>query len=95
MTVIGVHELPAWFAERTDELLSNYRLDIQKQLDRIDEALVRTVETSDQLLEEVWGHDVTVTTRTIDTHVKRLREKLGDAGAMIETVRGIGYRFCE
>jgi len=51
--------------------------------------------TRDQLLEEVWGHDVTVTTRTIDTHVKRLREKLGNAGAMIETVRGIGYRFCE
>lgn len=53
MTVIGVHELPEWFAERTGELLSNYRLDIQKQLDRIDEALVKTVETSDQLLEEV------------------------------------------
>ncbi len=53
MTVIGVHELPEWFAERVDELLSNYRLDIQKQLDRIDEALVKTVETSDQLLEEV------------------------------------------
>jgi two-component system phosphate regulon response regulator PhoB len=53
------------------------------------------VSTRDQLLDEVWGHDVTVTTRTIDTHVKRLREKLGDAGGMIETVRGIGYRFCE
>jgi uncharacterized phage infection (PIP) family protein YhgE len=51
--VIGVHELPDWFAERTGELLSNYRLDIQKQLDRIDESLVKTVETSDQLLEEV------------------------------------------
>ena len=34
-----------------------------------------------------------VTTRTVDTHVKRLREKLGDAGAYIETVRGVGYRF--
>ena len=51
--------------------------------------------TRDQLLDGVWGHDVTVTTRTIDTHVKRLREKLGSAGSMIETVRGIGYRFCE
>ena len=57
--------------------------------------LLRHVSTRDQLLEEVWGHDVTVTTRTIDTHVKRLREKLGAAGAMIETVRGIGYRFCD
>ncbi|MFX1342219.1 MAG: hypothetical protein ACFFAL_05925 [Promethearchaeota archaeon] len=53
MTVIGVHELPEWFAERTSELLSNYRLDIQKQLDRIDEALEKTVETSDALLDEV------------------------------------------
>jgi two-component system phosphate regulon response regulator PhoB len=36
-----------------------------------------------------------VTTRTIDTHIKRLRQKLGDVGDMIETVRGIGYRFRE
>jgi two-component system phosphate regulon response regulator PhoB len=41
----------------------------------------------------VWGRDVTVTTRTVDTHLKRLREKLGDAGGLIETVRGVGYRF--
>jgi two-component system phosphate regulon response regulator PhoB len=53
------------------------------------------VMTRDRLLQEVWGFDVTVTSRTIDTHVKRLREKLGSAGALIETVRGIGYRFSE
>jgi two-component system phosphate regulon response regulator PhoB len=47
------------------------------------------------LLEEVWGGDITVTLRTIDTHLKRLREKLGPAGALIETVRGVGYRFAE
>jgi len=47
------------------------------------------------LLDRVWGSDITVTTRTIDTHVKRLREKLGEAGGLIETVRGIGYRFAE
>jgi two-component system phosphate regulon response regulator PhoB len=51
------------------------------------------VMTRDRLLADVWGHDVTVTSRTIDTHLKRLREKLGDAGALIETVRGVGYRF--
>ena len=53
------------------------------------------VMTRDGLLERVWGADITVTTRTIDTHVKRLREKLGETGDLIETVRGIGYRFAE
>jgi two-component system phosphate regulon response regulator PhoB len=48
-----------------------------------------------RLLDEVWGSDITVTERTIDTHLKRLREKLGSAGRFIETVRGVGYRFAE
>jgi two-component system phosphate regulon response regulator PhoB len=51
--------------------------------------------TRDQLLDEVWGADIAVTTRTIDTHLKRLREKLGPASDLIETVRGVGYRFAE
>nr|HEX4316542.1 response regulator transcription factor [Kofleriaceae bacterium] len=51
------------------------------------------VQTRDALLGDVWGIDADVTTRTVDTHVKRLREKLGDAGAYIETLRGVGYRF--
>jgi two-component system phosphate regulon response regulator PhoB len=49
----------------------------------------------DQLLEQVWESGITVTSRTIDTHLKRLREKLGRAGDLIETVRGVGYRFAE
>jgi len=49
--------------------------------------------TRDILLDKVWGYDVAVTTRTIDTHVKRLREKMGKAGDVIETVRGVGYRL--
>jgi two-component system phosphate regulon response regulator PhoB len=53
------------------------------------------VYTRDQLLDEVWGSDITVTSRTIDTHLKRLREKLGEAGPLIETVRGVGYRFAD
>jgi two-component system phosphate regulon response regulator PhoB len=53
------------------------------------------VMTRDRLLDDVWGSDITVTTRTIDTHLKRLREKLGRAGDLIETVRGVGYRFAE
>ncbi len=53
------------------------------------------VMSRERLLDEVWGSDVTVTARTIDTHLKRLREKLGAAGDLIETVRGVGYRFAE
>jgi two-component system phosphate regulon response regulator PhoB len=53
------------------------------------------VHTRERLLDEIWGSDVTVTLRTIDTHLKRLREKLGKGGERIETVRGVGYRFAE
>jgi two-component system phosphate regulon response regulator PhoB len=49
--------------------------------------------TRDILLDEVWGAHVDVTARNVDTHVKRVREKLGAAGDYIETVRGVGYRF--
>lgn len=49
------------------------------------------VQSREQLLADVWGYAPHVTTRTVDTHVKRLRAKLGDAGALIETVRSVGY----
>ena len=45
------------------------------------------------LLDQVWGDHVYIEERTVDVHVKRLRESLGEAGSMIETVRGAGYRF--
>jgi two-component system phosphate regulon response regulator PhoB len=45
------------------------------------------------LLDKVWGDHVYIEERTVDVHVKRLRESLGEAGNMIETVRGAGYRF--
>ncbi len=51
------------------------------------------VQTRDVLLGDVWDIHADVTTRTVDTHVKRLREKLGSAGEYIETIRGVGYRF--
>ena len=51
------------------------------------------VQTRDALLDEVWGYNSEVTTRTVDTHVKRLRSKLKHVGSNIETVRGVGYRF--
>jgi two-component system phosphate regulon response regulator PhoB len=53
------------------------------------------VQTRAGLLDEVWGIQADVTTRTVDTHVKRLREKMGPAASYIETVRGVGYRFAE
>jgi two-component system phosphate regulon response regulator PhoB len=53
------------------------------------------VQTRDTLLEQVWGGDTPASTRTVDAHVKRLREKLGEARHYIETVRGVGYRFAE
>jgi DNA-binding response OmpR family regulator len=49
----------------------------------------------DRLLERVWGYDRDIETRSVDVHVGRLRAKLGPAGAQIETVVGIGYRFVE
>ena len=49
--------------------------------------------TRDQLLTEIWGYDFDGETRTVDVHVRTLRQKLGEAGACIETVRGVGYRM--
>jgi two-component system phosphate regulon response regulator PhoB len=51
------------------------------------------VQSRDQLLSDVWEMSSEVETRTVDTHVKRLREKLGPARDLLETVRGIGYRL--
>ena len=51
------------------------------------------VHTRGMLLDKVWGDHVYIEERTVDVHVKRLRESLGDAGSMIETVRGAGYRL--
>jgi two-component system phosphate regulon response regulator PhoB len=51
------------------------------------------VQSREQLLADVWGLSSEVTTRTIDTHVKLLRQKLGKAGDMIQTIRGIGYKI--
>jgi two-component system phosphate regulon response regulator PhoB len=53
------------------------------------------VQTREALLEEVWGLSSALETRTIDTHVMRLRDKLGPARALLETVRGVGYRLVE
>jgi two-component system phosphate regulon response regulator PhoB len=53
------------------------------------------VQSRERLLEDVWDLAADVTTRTVDTHVKRLRQKLGKSGKFIETIRGMGYKFRE
>jgi two-component system phosphate regulon response regulator PhoB len=53
------------------------------------------VQSRDRLLTDVWGYEGDVDTRTVDTHMRRLREKLGKAADYVETVRGVGYRFTD
>lgn len=53
------------------------------------------VQSRDQLLTDVWEYERVVDTRTVDTHMRRLREKLGAAAPMLETVRNVGYRFVD
>lgn len=53
------------------------------------------VQSRDVLLNDVWGYESVIDTRTVDTHVRRLREKLGKASDCIETIRGFGYRMVD
>ena len=71
--------------ELTDEYLSTEHL-LLAMADRIGV-------DREQLLAAVWDVHVRIETRTVDMHVQRLRAKLGEAGSLIETVRGFGYRF--
>ena len=49
--------------------------------------------TREQILEKIWGYEYYGETRTVDVHIRTLRQKLGDSGKWIETVRGVGYRI--
>ena len=51
------------------------------------------VQSRDRLLQDVWGYDNPIDSRTVDTHMRRLREKIGTVADQLETVRGVGYRF--
>ena len=53
------------------------------------------VQSREQLLRDVWEYDNLIDTRTVDTHMRRLREKLGKGAKYLDTVRGVGYRFVE
>lgn len=78
----------AWVADQELELTAlEFKL-LVTLYDRRDRVQSRAT-----LLDDVWGISADITTRTVDTHVKRLREKLASARDYIETVRGVGYRF--
>ena len=84
---------------------ARYRVSVNRKrinLTAVEFKLLRTLmqrrgrlQDRDRLLKDVWGYDSMIDTRTVDTHVTRLREKLGQAGDAIETVRGFGYRLKE
>ncbi|HXI04481.1 MAG TPA: response regulator [Candidatus Saccharimonadales bacterium] len=65
---------------------------------RLLEDLVRAhgrVRSREKLLTDIWGYDTDVMSRTVDTHVRRLREKLGSASGWLQTLRGVGYRILD
>ena len=77
-----------WVSEKLTRLTSlEFRL-LRTLMERRGRVLSRG-----KLLTDVWGYHEGMSTRTVDTHIKRLRVKLRDAGNLIETVRGVGYRF--
>jgi DNA-binding response OmpR family regulator len=76
--------------------VSGRRLTLTATEFRLLEILARRrgrVQSRDRLLQDVWGYENPIDSRTVDTHMRRLREKLGTAAEQLETVRGVGYRF--
>ena len=82
----GKHEVTAG-GEVVQLTLKEYEL-LKRLIKNPDMVLTR-----DQLLEDIWGYDFDGETRTVDVHVRTLRQKLGNYGECIETVRGVGYRM--
>ena len=77
-------------------LLNNKEISLTKKEFELIMHLVQRngrVQTREYLLSQIWGYTSDVTTRTVDTHIKRLRSKLGSFSKNIETVRSVGYRF--
>ena len=82
--------------ESHEVLVNNNQIDLTALEFRLLRQLVDRrgrVQSRDQLLSDVWGYSSEVTTRTVDTHIKRLREKLGPMGKYVQTIRGVGYKF--
>jgi DNA-binding response OmpR family regulator len=83
---------------RCEALVKGKRLDLTATEFKLLTTLIERrgrVQSRDALLNDVWGYESIIDTRTVDTHIRRLREKLGGAADLIETIRGFGYRMVE
>lgn len=83
---------------RHEVLISGKRIDLTATEFKLLTILAQRrgrVQSREQLLRDVWEYDTLIDTRTVDTHMRRVREKLGRAARCLETVRGVGYRFGE
>jgi two-component system phosphate regulon response regulator PhoB len=89
LTLDQPRHLVTWKGEPIDLTATEFRL-----LTVLAERAGR-VQSRDSLLRDVWNYDNLIDTRTVDTHMRRLREKLGPAAKHLDTVRGVGYRFIE
>jgi DNA-binding response OmpR family regulator len=83
---------------RCEALVKGKRLDLTATEFKLLSTLIERrgrVQSRDALLNDVWGYESIIDTRTVDTHIRRLREKLGSAADLVETIRGFGYRMVE
>ena len=77
--------------DKTKLTVGEISLDTKKHEVKVDGEKI--VLTRDQLLTEIWGYDFDGETRTVDVHIRTLRQKLGEQGSLVKTVRGVGYRI--
>jgi DNA-binding response OmpR family regulator len=89
LLIDGPRHLVSWRGKRIDLTATEFKLLVLLAQRR------GRVQSRDQLLRDVWEYNSLVDTRTVDTHMRRLREKLGPAAEYLDTVRGVGYRFTE
>ncbi len=89
LTIDTPRHLVSWRGKRIDLTATEFKL-----LALLAQRRGR-VQSREQLLRDVWEYNNLIDTRTVDTHMRRLREKLGPAGKFLDTVRGVGYRFLE
>jgi DNA-binding response OmpR family regulator len=89
LLIDGPRHLVSWRGKRIDLTATEFKLLVLLAQRR------GRVQSRDQLLRDVWEYNSLVDTRTVDTHMRRLREKLGPASEYLDTVRGVGYRFSE
>ena len=89
LVIDGPRHLVTWRGKKVDLTATEFKLLMLLAQRR------GRVQSRDQLLRDVWDYQSAIDTRTVDTHMRRLREKLGAASKFLDTVRGVGYRFVE